>query len=134
MISRLAINGLQAVLCAALTTLPVQADVLVAPAVREAIQSGRARVVVELALPGGFTPVGELTEERARAQGDAIAAAQQAVLAELSGLDAQLMRRSRTTPFLALAIGPDALMRLRAMPDRVMRILPDKTAAPSPNP
>lgn len=104
------------------------ADVVVDTAVLEAVADGRARVIVELSLPGGFSPVGELTEKRARAQTEAIAAAQEAVLLKLADADAQLIRRQQTVPFLALEIGASALEVLQSMPELVIRVFEDRTA------
>jgi hypothetical protein len=106
----------------------VLADVVVERGVLEALASGRARVVVELNLPG-FDAEGELGEERARTQRQAIAASQQMVLAALAAEDVQLIRRHQTVPFLALEIGPPALASLQARPDLVIRILEDRSAA-----
>lgn len=119
---------LAAIVFAAATVTPAEADVIVDPRVLEAVNSGRARVVVELRLEGGLALEGHLTEQEVRAQRAAIAAAQKAVLAELADGNVQVMRRPQTLPFLALEIGASALAGLRAMPDRVVRILEDDTA------
>jgi hypothetical protein len=108
----------------------VLADVAIDPEVLEAVAKGRARVIVELHLEGGFALEGTLTEQGVRAQRAAIAAGQEAVLSELADGDPHLMRRPETVPFLSLEIGAPALAVLRAMPDRVIRILMDDTAAP----
>lgn len=113
---------------AVLAVTHVLADVVVERRVLEALASGRARVVVELNLPG-FSAEGELGEERARSQRQAIAASQQAILTELAADDVQLIRRHQTVPFLALEIGPKALATLQARPDLVTRILEDRAAA-----
>jgi len=104
------------------------ADVIVDTAVLEAVADGRARVIVELDISGGFSPVGELTEKRARAQTEAIAASQETVLLKLADTDAQLIRRQQTAPFLALEIGAGELEVLRSMPDVVIRIFEDRAA------
>ena len=124
----MAINRLYLVVCASLAITQAMADVVVDTSVLEAVADGRARVIVELNISGGFTPVGELTEKRARAQTEAIAASQQAVLFELAGADVQLIRRQQTAPFLALEIGASALEVLRSMPELVIRIFEDRAA------
>ena len=132
MLPGLALKWLPAVfLLAGLATTQAAAQVAVDDAVTEAVADGTARVVVELALPGGFDAEGSLSPARARAQRIAIAAAQDAVLAELSGHTVRLMRRPGAIPFLALEIDAAALAALEAMPGRVVRVLPDDTAAPN---
>ena len=129
MISASTLNRLCVIIFAGVAITRVAADVIVDPEVLEAVASGHARVIVELRPEGGFAPEGELTENGVRTQREAIAAAQQAVLSELAGGDARVVRRQETVPFLALEIGARALAELRAMPDRVVRILEDDTAA-----
>ena len=124
-------NRLYLVVCAALAIAPARAEVVVDAAVLEALESGRVRVIVALTLPNGFTPVGELSEAQAQTQGEAIAAAQQFVLAQLADTDAKLLRRIRTAPFLAIEIGPDALAALRGLPEQVKRVYPEGTAKPT---
>jgi len=115
------------VLFATLAVAPVVADVTIEPDVGDALNVGRARIVVELVLAPEFTPEGELTDLLARAQRAAIAAAQQDVLEALNGTDARLVRRPATVPFLALEIGPEALPVLVSLPSRISRILLDST-------
>jgi len=124
----LAINRLYLIVCASLAITQAVADVIVDTAVLEAVADGRARVIVELDISGGFSPVGELTEKRARAQTEAIAASQETVLLKLADTDAQLIRRQQTAPFLALEIGAGELEVLRSMPDVVIRIFEDRAA------
>lgn len=114
---------------AAMAVARAVADVMVDLEVLEAIAQGRARVIVEVHLQDGFTPEGELTEQGVRSQRAAIAAAQESVLNELADSGARMTRRPETVPFLSLEIGARALASLRAMPDRVIRILKDDTAA-----
>lgn len=125
-----ALPKLCVIVFAAVSVTRVLADVAVDPEVLEAVAQGRARVIVELHLEGGFALEGTLTEQGMRAQRAAIAAGQEAVLSELADGDAHVMRRPETVPFLSLEIGAPALADLRAMPDRVIRILMDDTAAP----
>jgi hypothetical protein len=108
----------------------VAADVIVDPAVIEAVGSGRAHVIVELRLASAFAPEGELTDAAVSAQREAIEAAQRAILAALASSDASVVRQYETLPFLALEIDEHALADLRAMPQRVIRILEDDTNAP----
>ena len=119
------------VVFAVLAIAPARAEVLVDAAVLEALEHGRVRVIVALTLPDGFTPVGELSEAQAQAQGEAIAAAQEFVLAQLADTDARLLRRTKTAPFLAIEIGPDALATLRGLPEQVKRVYPEGTAKPT---
>jgi len=113
---------------AAMSATQVMADVIVDPEVLEAVAKGRARVIIELQLQGGFEPEGKLDEQQRQAQRAAIAAAQDAVLNALVDSDARLMRRPKTLPFLSLEIGARALADLRAMPERLVRILKEDTA------
>jgi len=124
-----ALPKLCVIVFAAVSVTRALADVIVDPEVLEAVAKGRARVVVELHLEGGFALEGKLTEQGVRAQRAAIAAAQEAVLYELADGDAQVTRRPETVPFLSLEIGARALADLKAMPDRLVRILKDDTAA-----
>lgn len=107
----------------------VAADVVVDPAIIEAVGSGRARVLIELRLPTRFVPEGELAEAAVQAQREAIAAVQRAIVLGLADHDARVARQYETVPFLALEIGADALAELRAMPALVTRILEDDVAA-----
>ena len=124
-----ALTKLYVIAVAAMAATSAVADVIVDPEVLEAIGQGRARVIVELHLDDDFKPEGELTEPCVRAQRAAIAAAQESLLSELADRGAQLTRRPKTIPFLALEIGAPALADLRASPDRVVRILKDDAAA-----
>ena len=108
----------------------VAAEVVVDPAVRDAVVNGRAHVIVELRLAVEFAPEGELDAMGVRAQREAIAAAQQALVAALAASDARVVRQFETIPFLSLDIGARALADLRAMPERVTRIVEDDAAAP----
>lgn len=115
---------------AALASAPLAsnvADVSVDAEVLEAVNSGRARVLLELHLEDEFKFEGELTDQGVQDQRAAIAAVQDSILSEL-GKEARVMRRPETVPLLALEIGADSLAVLRTMPDRVIRILRDDTA------
>lgn len=115
--------------CAGLVGSQAAADVVIGPGVLDAVESGRARIVVELRLPGGFHAEGGLTQERVQAQREAIAESQTSVLSALAAEDARLVRRPTTVPFLALEVGPQALAKLRTMPEQIARVLEDQTAA-----
>jgi len=106
-------------------------QITVDPRVEAATARGRSRVLVELRIDGGVTPQGALTPERAAAQRQAVADAQDAVLSRLRGTDATLVRRFESTPLLALEIGPSALAALRTMGDVVSRVIPDSVIPPA---
>jgi len=110
----------------------VAADVVVDPAVIEAVMSGSARVIVELRLTTEFAPEGGLSEADMQLQRAAIATAQRAVVAALAASDARVVREYRSLPFLALEIDAHALADLRDMPQHVLRILGDDMAAATP--
>jgi len=105
------------------------------PGVRAQIQRGSARVIVELRLPAGFRPEGELPGPAAvAAQRSAISTGQQAALSRLTGTRFAVVRTYATTPFLALEIHPDALAALEHMGDVVLRVISDALAAPGAGP
>ena len=91
------------------------------PAVRAAVQSGRARVIVELHLPAGGEPA---------AREAAIARAQDAVIARLPAPHASVIRRYASIPMLALEVDGTGLAALEAMADAVVRVQPDGVVRP----
>jgi hypothetical protein len=94
--------------------------------VRTATMSGRARVLVELRLPGSLpAPGGAATQERV------IAATQRAVLARLAGTPHRLVRQYTSVPLLALEIGAEALRALEGMGDLVLRVRAERVRSPS---
>lgn len=100
--------------------------------VEAAVGRGRARVLVELRLPGGVVPEGELgSAGQVGAQRRAIATAQSTVLSRLAGTDFTLVRQFGSVPLLALEIGPSALAGLRAMGDVVARVIPEAVIPPA---
>lgn len=101
------------------------------PRVESQVARGPTRVLVELRVPGGVRPEGELSPERLAAQRRAIAAAQNEVLSRLAGTDFTLVRRFETVPLLALRIGPSALATLGTMGDVVTRVVADSTSPPA---
>jgi hypothetical protein len=102
-------------------------DVLmIDPEVRMAAAQGRARVLVELRLPGEApAPGGGPAQERA------IAAAQQAVLTRLAKTSHRLLHRYTSVPLLSLEIGVDALRALETMGDLVASVRADRVRVPS---
>lgn len=99
--------------------------------VRAAIRQGSARVIVELRIPGGVKPEGDLASPAAvAAQRRAISDAQASVVARLAGTRFSQLRQYRSVPFLALEVGPDALAALEHMGDVVSRVLEDRTVLP----
>lgn len=99
--------------------------------VRAAVRQGSTRVIVELRIPGGVKPEGDLTSPAAvAAQRRAISEAQARVVARLAGTRFSQIRQYRSVPFLALEVGPDALAALEHMGDVVSRVLEDRTVLP----
>ncbi len=99
--------------------------------VRSAVRQGSARVIVELRIPGGFKPEGDLGSTAAvAAQRWAISEAQAKVVARLAGTRFSQIRQYRSVPFLALEVGPDALAALEHMGDVVSRVIEDRTVLP----
>src|SRR5262245_53885875 len=98
-----------------------QAAPTVDPAVRAALQSGRARVIVELRIAAA----GDLSAREA-----AIARAQDAVLARLPQSHASVARRYATIPMLALEVDGAGLAALEAMADAVVSVQPDAVVRP----
>jgi hypothetical protein len=99
--------------------------------VRAAVRQGSARVIVELRVPGGVKPEGDLASSAAvAAQRQAIADAQARLVARLAGTQFSQVRQYRSVPFLALEIGPDALVALEQMGDLVSRVLEDRMVMP----
>lgn len=104
---------------------------MIDPHVRTAVAAGRARVVVDLRVPGGTTPEGDLSPADAAARRNAIAAAQQSVVSRLSGTDFSVSRRYTSVPQLALEIGADALLALERMGDLVISVRADRAVPPT---
>jgi hypothetical protein len=97
------------------------------PEVRAAAARGRARVLVELRLPGNAPGSADPA-----AQERAVAAAQEAVLARLPQSSHRLVHRYTSVPLLTLEIGVDALRALETMGDLVLRVRADRLRTPSP--
>ena len=92
-------------LCAVVVVTSAAADVEVERSVVDELASGRARVIVELRLPGGFRPEGALGEDAVALQRRAISATQQSILTAVEAAEARLIRRPATLPFLAVNFG-----------------------------
>jgi subtilisin len=90
---------------------------------------GRARVLVELRLPGAYVPEGQLAGAGVAAQRRAIDAAAARVLARLNPADHRLARRYQTVPLVAVEAGPAALAALNTSPD-VARVFDDEIVRP----
>src|SRR5437867_458019 len=89
---------------------------LIDPEIPPAVQQGSARVLVELRLPAGLGPEGELpAPEAVAAKYQAIARAQADVLSRLAGTHFTTGRQYATVPYLALEIGAEALAALEGM-------------------
>ena len=115
-----------------LTAVAAEPAPVVDAGVRGAVAQGRARVIVELRVPGGVQPEGTLAGPGAvAAQRSAIASVQAEVLARLGGTAFFLVRRYASTPHLALEIAPDALAALETMGNLVARIVRDLPRAPT---
>lgn len=102
--------------------------------VLDAVHGGSARVLVEVRLPEGVKPEGELTAAAQVAQRRAIAAAQDSVLAGLASSHFSLVRRYETVPLLLLEVQDDAVTALDRMASIVARVrldIPNAPAAPS---
>ena len=98
-----------------------RADAVVDPEIRALVRVGRARVLVTL-------QVAETSDPAQRA--DAIARAQDAVLARLPSTHASVVRRYESIPMLALEIDATALRALETMTDVVAGVKLDRAVKP----
>jgi hypothetical protein len=96
----------------------------------DAARAGLARVLVDLRLPQPMKPEGELTDAARLAQRQAIAAAQDSVLAGLQGTHFSLVRRYETIPLILLEVRADAVTALGRMAKVVVRVRLDAPMAP----
>lgn len=104
---------------------------MIDPTVRTAASAGQVRVIIELRITPPFTPEGQLPGPLAvEAQRKAIATTQVALLARLAGTKFSISHQYDGLPFMALEIGADALARLDAAGDLVVRVLPDAKRFP----
>jgi subtilisin family serine protease len=91
---------------------------------------GRARVLVQLRMPGAYVPEGRMPNAAAvAAQRRAIDAAAARLLAGLNPADHRLVRRYQTVPVIALEADPAALAALNRSPD-VVRVFDDEILRP----
>jgi len=126
----LALFSLGALFVAVSTAKGAEEPVIIDPEVLQALGGGSVRVLVELRVPS-VRPEGELTSEAARAQRQAIAAAERAVLSRLSGNRFSLVRGYETVPLLLLEVHDDAVRTLEGMGDVVARVRLDSPIPPT---
>jgi subtilisin family serine protease len=121
--------GLLAVLLGWTTAGIARQGVVPAEVAAKAQTEGEARVIVQIDV---FSrPEGELAGSQAvLAQRQAIAAAQNQVLAALAGTDYQLVRQFEMIPFMALEVTPGALAVLEQS-SHVVGVAEDSLVAPS---
>jgi subtilisin len=82
---------------------------------QKASSEGSVRVIVQLRVPS--VPEGQLRSTEAIAsQRQDIASTRSVVLTELAGTNYRTIREFETIPFVALEVGPDALLTLEASP------------------
>lgn len=93
-------------------------------------QRGTVRIIVRVKI--AFVPEGDLDERAARAQRDAIAAAQSAVLAAVPAQAPDRVRRFESIPFLGMEVDAEELQRLIRLPE-VADIEEDRLAQPAPS-
>ncbi|MGH7339142.1 MAG: S8 family serine peptidase, partial [Candidatus Rokuibacteriota bacterium] len=107
-------------------------DRVVSTEVRNRIANdGRARVIVELRMPGTFVPEGELpTPVHVALQRANLTSAQQQVLSRLTGRGHRVVHQFQTAPFLALEVEADALAELEASSFHVSRVIEDTLNVP----
>ena len=103
------------------------------PLVRELIaREGRARVFVQLRLPGGHhVPEGDLSPAAARAQRADIAATASQVLSRLGTKNHEVLHRYDSVPLMALDVDASGLAQLEASPFWVQEVVEDTVNKPS---
>jgi subtilisin family serine protease len=107
---------------------PARADVVfVSQQVRDEIAAnGRARVIVEVQLPGAFIAEGALpTWGQVLTQRTDIAFAQSRVFSRLQGYGHSVLHRFDTVPYVVLEIESDALRELEGAGSDVRRVVED---------
>ena len=106
---------------------------IVAPEVRARMLSeGRARVIVQLRLPGGpHVPEGRLSSAALSVQRSDVAGVRAQILARLAKRNYRLLHQYSSVPFVTLEIGPDALAELEASSLWVTRVVEDTVNAPT---
>ena len=91
--------------------------------------AARARVLVQLRLPGDYVAEARLSGPGVAAQRRAIDGAAGRALGRLAPADHRVVRRFATVPFVAIEAGPAALAALNASPD-VVRVFTDEIVRP----
>jgi subtilisin family serine protease len=122
--------ALLAFVCALALALRAEADILRADLLQKAWQEGTVRVIVRLSAP--FAAEGLLRDEvAAQLQRVDIADVGARVLSGLSGTRHRVIHHYETVPFLALELGPDALILLGQLAGTVVEVHEDEELRPS---
>jgi subtilisin family serine protease len=96
------------------------------------LSEGRARVIVQLRLPGGpHVPEGRLSSAALSVQRSDVAGVRAQILARLAKRNYRLLHQYSSVPFVTLEIGPDALAELEASSLWVTRVVEDTVNAPT---
>jgi len=105
---------------------------MVSPEVRaRLLREGRARVIVEMRLPGGaHVPEGLLTASAVSLQRRDVGNVQRQILARLAGRIHRVLQQYSSVPLMALDVGPDGLTELEASGLWVKRVVLDALHAP----
>jgi subtilisin family serine protease len=125
--------ALALVLSPATAPLPAGADaVFVSQQVKDDVaNTGRARVIVEVQLPGAFVAEGELpTWAQVAAQRASLAFVQSRVLSRLQGRGHTVLHQFETVPQVVLEVEADALRELEASTSYVRRVVEDAIYEP----
>ena len=91
-----------------------------------ALAEGEVRVLVELALPSGRVAGTALTVQARAAYQQEITDTGSRVLSRLAQHHYRVLRRYRTSPLMALSVGPSALKELEAANVPVKRVMADR--------
>jgi subtilisin len=95
----------------------------------EMANNGRARVIVEVRLPGSFVPEGKLaTWAHVAAQRTSLGSARSRVLSQLRGHT--VLRQFESVPYIALEVDADALRVLEGATADVRRVVEDAQHVP----
>jgi len=95
-----------------------------------AARNGRVRVLVEVSLPAGHVPEGQLDLPVRLAQRQQINAQQARVLARLSPTGHRILHRYQTIPWVALEADAAALAALESIGADIVRVADDALARP----
>ena len=97
----------------------------------EMVNNGRARVIVEVRLPGSFVPEGKLpTWAHVAAQRTSLGSARSRVLSQLRGRGHTVLRQFESVPYIALEVDADALRVLEGSTADVVRVVEDTRHVP----